>query len=36
MLFISDFTPLKSVDAQSSIAQVKGLAVNYICGAYPM
>ena len=34
MLYISDFTPLKSADADSSIANVTGLDVDYICVAY--
>lgn len=34
IIYISDFTPLKSANAQESVQQAQGLAVDFICVAY--
>lgn len=34
MIYISDFTPLKSADAHDSLKQAQGLEVDFICVAY--
>lgn len=34
MIYISDFTPLKSADAHDSLKQAQGLEVDFICVVY--